>query len=75
MHMHCDGPFSGRKSPATRIGISIYIYNSIRMMEIPISTSYVLNTHVLLSALFRQKNSWHPYWNIKYIYIYKYIYI
>ena len=31
-------------------------------MEMPICTSHVLNTHALLSALFRQKDSCHPYW-------------
>ena len=75
--MHCDGPFSGRKNPTTRIDIFIYIYiyNFTKMMDMSIYSSYVLNFYALLSALFRQKDSWHPYWNIKYIYIYINIYI
>ena len=55
--------------------IYIYIYGSTRMMDMPVCTSYVLNTHALLSALFRQKDSCHPFWRIKYIYINKSIYI
>ena len=48
-----------------------YIYiNPTRVVEIPIDTSHVLNTHALLSALFRQKESCHPYWHIIYTYGY-----
>ena len=59
-NMHCFPLFLGRNIPAThtywRI-IHIYIYLSLlgsrRIMEIPMCTKYILNTHALLSALFR----------------------
>ena len=54
------------------IYINIYIYGSKRIMEMRICTSHVLNTYALLSALFRQKESCHPYWRI-YIYIHIYM--
>ena len=45
----------------------IYVYLvPTRITEIPIDTSHVLNTHTLFSALFRQKESCHPYWYIIY---------
>ena len=42
--------------------------------EISINTSHIQNFYTLLSALFRQKESCHPYWYFKYIYIYLYIF-
>ena len=48
-----------------------YIYiNPTRVIEISIDTSHVFNTHALLSALFRQIESCHPYWQNMCIYIY-----
>ena len=41
-----------------------------RVIEIPIDTSHVLNTHALLSAVFRQKESCHPYLHTFYPHIY-----
>ena len=75
IHMHCYRLFLGRKRPATHtcihlIHIYVYIYGSKRIMEMQICTSYVLNTRALLSAVFRQKESCHPYWGILNIYIY-----
>ena len=46
--------------------------NPARVIEIPINTSHVLNTHALLSAVFRQKESCHPYLHRFYPYIYIY---
>ena len=38
-----------------------------RIFESPIDIMLVLNTHALLSALFRKKKSCHPYLHIIYI--------
>ena len=62
--------FFYRKSRSTRTD-KLYIYiNPTRVIEISIDTSHVFNTHALLSALFRQTESCHPYWQNVYIYIY-----
>ena len=61
IHMKCDLFFQAeRVLPPILAYLFIYIYGTKRIMEMPICTSHVLNTHALLSAGFRQTDSCHP---------------
>ena len=55
----------------------LFVWIPTGFVVVSIDTSHALNSHALLSALFRQKDSCHPYWRILHldIQIYTYIYI